>query len=199
MLIRSARRPSRRSTPGAPQQRGEAGRVPGAGIQASRKRSDRKARKAAGRDRVTLQTSARPAAESSPRWTSAAAWATLAASSGIEDPLRGWVGAAREASTCAPHPAEGPQRRELRCSGRRKRQRSVSCMACGSRVVAGSMGTAVCGPAWTGTSALALGGKVGRTTRSRKRKTTHGRKWRMPNDSAWLESANASTPQGTKL
>ena len=78
-----------------------------------------------------------------------------------------------KASTCAPHPGEGPQRRELRCSGRRKRRRSASCMACGCKVVAGSMGTAVsqapaCGPACERTSALALGGKVGRNTRSRK-------------------------------
>ena len=78
-----------------------------------------------------------------------------------------------KASTCAPHPGEGPQRRELRCSGRRKRRRSTSCMACDCRVVAGSMGTAVsqapaCGPACERTSALALGGKVGRNTRSRK-------------------------------
>ena len=51
-----------------------------------------------------------------------------------------------------PHPGEGPHRFKRRGSGRRRRRRNASCMACGDSVVAGSAGMAVnqapaCGPA----------------------------------------------------
>ena len=64
-------------------------------------------------------------------------------------------------SMLTPHPGEGPQSRKPSCSGERRRRRSTSCIACGSKVVAGSVGTAVSqapagGPACKRTSAQVL-------------------------------------------
>ena len=71
-----------------------------------------------------------------------------------------------------PHPGLGPQRLEQRGKGRPRRRLKAICIACGGMRLASSHGMAVSqaparGPAWERRRARELGGKEGRSTRSR--------------------------------